>query len=85
MQLLGERGVVELHGRNVDGDFERRFPGRRLAAGLLSTQSPIGRMAPISSAIGMKTPGDISPRDGFFQRNNASNPTTLPRLISSCG
>ena len=39
MQFLDERGIVKLHGRDVDGDLERHLPGRGFAAGF--PQNPV--------------------------------------------
>jgi len=47
---------------------------------VLRTHSPICRMAPFSSATGMKTSGGTSPRCGWRQRISASNPMTSPVL-----
>jgi len=42
------------------------------------TQAPIGRMRPISSAMGMNRAGEIRPRVGCVQRINASAPVIAP-------
>jgi hypothetical protein len=52
---------------------------------LRNTHSPICKMTPLSSAIGMKTSGGMSPRVGCFQRSSASKPMALPVRISFCG
>ena len=38
--------------------------------------SPISTIRPLSSAIGMKSPGDTKPRTGCSQRASASKPIT---------
>ncbi|CSI60260.1 Uncharacterised protein [Vibrio cholerae] len=40
-------------------------------------QLPIGKICPVSSAIGIKTPGGNNPRLGWFQRISASTPIML--------
>ena len=40
------------------------------------TQSPMGTMSPVSSAIGMNSEGRTKPRDGCLQRISASQPMT---------
>ena len=39
-----------------------------------STHSPSATIAPVSSASGMKSAGEIRPRAGWCQRNSASKP-----------
>ncbi len=43
-----------------------------------STQAPIGRIRPVSSATGTSSAGAISPRIGLRQRSKASMPLTAP-------
>jgi len=50
-----------------------------------STHAPIGRIKPVSSAIGMNSVGGTWPRSSFFQRSSASMPETVPLLTSNCG
>jgi len=52
---------------------------------VLSTQSPISRIAPVSSATGMNTAGEMLPRSGCFQRSKASKPVMAWLRISSWG
>ena len=69
-----QRAAVELHRRNVDRDADCSGQCDRLGDRLRgSTQPPIGTISPVSSAIGMKSAGEISPRVGWFQRISASN------------
>ena len=49
------------------------------------TKSPIGRISPVSSAIGMNMSGGTRPRRGCCQRISASTPTTRPVVMSICG
>jgi hypothetical protein len=53
---------------------ETRSPGSRARSrqACRMTQAPIGMMSPVSSAIGMKSAGGISPRSGWRQRSSAS-------------
>ena len=48
-----------------------------------SIHAPIGTIRPVSSARGMNSDGATNPRSGWFQRSNASKPTTRPlrRLV----
>ena len=50
-----------------------------------STQAPIGTIRPVSSANGTKRSGEIIPRQGCTQRNNASTPTIPPDLKLTWG
>ena len=43
-----------------------------------STQLPISKIGPVSSASGMKSLGEIMPRAGWRQRISASAPTMRP-------
>ena len=77
---LGEIGLHELAGREVDRDLERlgllELPARRVAAPPpRAPTSPIGTTRPVSSASGMNSAGAISPRSGCCQRSSASAPT----------
>ena len=49
------------------------------------TQRPIGRIAPFSSAISMKSPGATSPRSGWSQRTRASTPSMPPPASDTIG
>ncbi|KMO35631.1 hypothetical protein VQ03_21510 [Methylobacterium tarhaniae] len=49
------------------------------------THSPIPKMLPVSSEIGMNRSGGTVPRSGWCQRKSASNPTTVPLSIAICG
>jgi len=40
------------------------------------THSPMATTSPDSSAMGMKSNGEMVPRSGWSQRNSASNPTS---------
>ena len=52
----------------------RTEPGQRAASrhAVRSTHSPIASISPHSSATGMKSAGETSPRVGWFQRISAS-------------
>ena len=51
-------------------------PGQRRAwrSASSSTQAPIGRIRPVSSAVAMNSPGETSPRSGSSSRTSASAP-----------
>ncbi len=48
------------------------------AQAVFSTQAPMVRMRPVSSASGMKVSGGTTPSSGLCQRKSASIPTTAP-------
>ena len=50
-----------------------------------STHWPIGTISPVSSAMGMKSAGETSPRSGCCQRSKASTPAIWPVVTSRCG
>ena len=50
-----------------------------------STHSPMATMRPVSSAMGMNTPGGTRPMPGRFQRTSASRPTISPETRLTCG
>jgi len=52
----GEVDIVKLSGGHIHRNRQRLRPTRRLAAGRTQTHSPICRIEPLSSAIGMKMP-----------------------------
>jgi hypothetical protein len=58
---------------------------RFCATAVLSTHSPIGRIRPLASAIGMNSDGAIMPSCGCVQRSKASQPVTRRVLSSICG
>ncbi len=49
------------------------------------THSPIGTISPISSASGMKSAGETSPRSGCRQRIRASQPISFSLSSCNCG
>ena len=49
------------------------------------THAPNSSMSPISSTIGMNSPGETAPRTGWRQRASASNETILRDLTSTIG
>ena len=74
-------GLLDLSGRHVDATPTGRpaSPVRRPTPPIWrhaspSTQRPIGRIEPCSSAISMKSPGGTRPRSGCCQRTSASTP-----------
>ena len=50
-----------------------------------STQSPIGTMSPVSSAMGMKLDGMTQPRSGCAHRSRASTLVVVPSLMRTTG
>jgi len=58
---------------------------RSARAAVAMTQSPIGTIAPVSSAMSMNAGGVSTPRSGCRQRNNASMATTRPVWIETIG
>ena len=50
-----------------------------------STQSPIGAISPVSSAIGMNFIGAMTPSLGWFHLTRASTAKTHPVRKSTCG
>ena len=69
----GERLTETLSGRALT-----RFHCAASAQARRRTRSPMARIAPLSSATGMNSPGETSPRSGWFQRTSASTPMTAP-------
>ena len=63
-----------------NGSIEPGGPARKVSGGdqqaARSTQSPMGRIMPFSSASGIKRAGDTMPSSGLRQRNRASTPST---------
>ena len=83
-------GVDQLVGRQVDRDGEVRTADRGpfgAPAGTprSSTQAPIVRIAPDSSAMAMNSSGLMSPASGWCQRISASTPTCRPSRQRNCG
>ena len=58
---------------------------RSCAQARSSTQSPIGRISPLRSAIGMKVSGPSRPSSGCCQRSSASAPITGWPLAGNLG
>ena len=85
MHELREARRVQLHGRDIDRDAELVRPVAASLQADLKAHSPICRMMPLSPATGMNTPGDTSPRSGWFQRSSASKATTSPLSTRVCG
>ena len=80
-----ENFVVELNRRQIYGDLHIARPSRGFGELDANTQSPMGTMSPVSSAIGMKSSGGIMPRSGWCQRISASKPVTYSVFISTKG
>ena len=76
---LGEVGVEQAAGREVDGDRDMVAgvqPAARLVERVASTRSVSLRMIPVPSAIPMNSAGGMLPCSGWLQRSNASTPTS---------
>jgi len=66
-------------------DSPARCHSPAAAHAVLSTQSPMGPISPVSSAMGMNRPGLTEPCTGCSHRSSASTPTIRPDDMSTCG
>lgn len=79
--------LAELDGRQIHRHDHRQWLGvlpLHLAHGHAQDQSPIGRIRPLSSAIGMKSPGETRPSSGCVRQQHFDAdhaPSTGVRLV----
>ena len=71
--FVGELACSEIHG-NVQRRRSGLLPGDILATRRLDHPPAIGKISPVSSAIGMNCIGASNPRSGCSQRSSASMP-----------